>query len=44
MTLMVQDSKPIIEQLEEISKLASKFESLQKRGAVPIRDSQEILS
>lgn len=43
MTLTIQDSKPLVEQLEAISKVAVKFASLQKSGFAPVRQLQEIL-
>jgi hypothetical protein len=35
-TLMMRDSKPIVEQLQAISEVAARFSTLQKRGFVPV--------
>lgn len=42
-TLTIQNSKPIVQFLQELSKTASKFSSLQNKDAVTTAQLQEIL-
>jgi hypothetical protein len=40
-TLTIQESKPLVEFLKELSTTASKFESLQNKGFLPAEQTQE---
>lgn len=42
-TLTIQNSKPIVQFLQELNKTACKFSSLQNKGVVATAQLQEIL-
>ena len=43
MTLTIQNSKPIVEFLKELSSVASKFASLQNKNFLPTKQTHLIL-